>query len=97
MTASRNFYFGFLTERLPVSLDILTGEPGAQERIDAVAERYAGTHADTDGTWALQTGGLALQAGGASGSLVPALRSMVEESEIAANWRPPYGLALLLR
>jgi class 3 adenylate cyclase/tetratricopeptide (TPR) repeat protein len=94
VAASRNFYFGFLADRLKVSLDILTGRPGVQADIDALATRYAGTHADTSGTWALQTGGLALQSG-RFGDFVPALRSMLEDSEIAENWRPPFGLALL--
>ena len=57
VSASQNFYFGFLVERLGVSLDILTGREGVQAEIDAVAERYAGTHADTAGSWSLQTGG----------------------------------------
>jgi len=96
ITASRNFYFGFLAERMLASLDVLTGQPGVQARIDAVAERYAGTHADTTGTWALQTGGLAYQSGGL-GDLAPSLRAMIEESEITSNWRPPLGLAMLAR
>jgi class 3 adenylate cyclase/tetratricopeptide (TPR) repeat protein len=94
VSASQNFYFGFLVERLAVSLDILTGRAGVQAEIDSVAERYAGTHADTSGSWSLQTGGLALQTGGL-GTFEPALREMIEGSSIAVNWQAPYGLALL--
>jgi hypothetical protein len=94
VSASQNFYFGFLVERLTVSLDILTGRDDVQAEIDAVAERYAGTHADTSGSWSLQTGGLALQRGDL-GMFVPALREMIEASTIAVNWQAPYGLALL--
>jgi hypothetical protein len=94
VASSRNFYFGFLTDRLRASIAILCDEEDAQARIDAVAQRYAGTHADTTGTWALQVGGLALQRG-TLGDLAPALRSMVEESEVGSNWSAAYGLALL--
>lgn len=96
VTASQNFYFGFLAERLDVSLDVLTCAPGVQGRIDALAARYEGTHADTSGTWALQTGGVARQAG-TLGELAPAMRSMVEGSDVGGNWMAPYGLALLDR
>jgi class 3 adenylate cyclase/tetratricopeptide (TPR) repeat protein len=94
VAASKNFYFAFLAERFGVSLDLLAGRPEVQAAIDALARRYADTHADTSGTWSLQTGGVALQAG-ALGAFEPALRAMVEKSDVAANWKPPYGLALL--
>jgi tetratricopeptide (TPR) repeat protein len=94
VTASQNQYFGFLVERLSVSIDVLTRHPDAQSRIDALAARYDGTRADTAGTWSLQTGALTRQVGGLGG-FAPALRTMLEESAIAATWRAPYGLALL--
>ncbi|HEY5859801.1 MAG TPA: cyclic nucleotide-binding domain-containing protein, partial [Actinomycetota bacterium] len=61
--ATHNQYFEFLGDRLTLSIDIALGEPGTQARIDALAVRHQATHADTDGTWALQIGGLAYQAG----------------------------------
>jgi tetratricopeptide (TPR) repeat protein len=91
---SRNFYFRFLADRLSISLDILTGQPGVQVRVDELAARYADTHADTDGTWALQTGGLAFQAG-TLGTLVPAIRTVVATSVLGPIWRGPLGVALL--
>jgi hypothetical protein len=94
LAAAHNPYFGFLAERLSVSIDILTGRPEVQELIDALAERYAGTYADTTGTWSLQTGALALQRG-EFGGLAPVVQTMVDESETGANWKPPLGLALL--
>ena len=51
VATARNFYFGFLVERLSTSLDVLCGVPGAQTRVDALAAGYAGTHADTSGTF----------------------------------------------
>jgi hypothetical protein len=94
VSASQNFYFAFLVERLAVSLDILQCRPGAAARIDALANRHNGRHADTEGTWALQTGGCAHQQG-RLGEFAPALREMVERSDVAANWRAPLALAML--
>jgi hypothetical protein len=65
-----------------------------QAQIDALATRYEGTHADTSGTWSLQTGGVALQAG-ALDDLAPALGAMMTSSHIGANWKAAYALALL--
>ncbi len=92
--ASRNAYFGFLRDRLLVSLDLLACAPDVQDAIDALAARYEGTHADTAGTWALQTGGVAFQQGRLA-DLVPVLQGLVEESVLAPVWRAPLGLALL--
>jgi tetratricopeptide (TPR) repeat protein len=94
VTKSQNPYFGFLADRLLVSFDVLAARPGVQDEVDALAAKYAGTHADTTGTWSLQSGGLALQRG-ELGALAPAIRTMMEQSEIARNWKPPLGLALL--
>ena len=93
VAASHSFYFGFLTDRLAVALDVLSGRPGVQAQIDAVAERYAATHADTSGTWSLQTGGVAWQSG-SLGDLVSMLQATIEQSDLA-SWKPAYGLALL--
>ncbi len=94
ITLSRNFYFRFLTERLTLSLDALTGAPGIQERIDDLAARYEASHADTEGTWSLQTGKLAFEAG-QLGALADTIRSMIDASSISSSWTAAYGLALL--
>jgi hypothetical protein len=94
-TATQNAYYGFLAERLDVSLDIFASRPEAQVRIDELAERYASHHADTTGTWSLQTGSLALQAG-TLGELVSTVETLVQNSDIGANWTAAHGLALLL-
>jgi hypothetical protein len=91
---SRNFYFRFLVERLTVSLDVLTGRPNVQTAIDDLAVRYANSHADTAGTWSVQTGTFALQAG-RLGTLADTLQSMVAESTVPSNWVAAHGLALL--
>lgn len=92
VTASQNTYFGFLVARLRTSLDLYTGQPDMQARIDALAEAYAGFHADTSGTWAVQTGYLALSRG-TFATVAPALEVLLEESSIQ-NWTIAYGLAL---
>lgn len=92
VTATHNPYFAFLVERLLVSIAIATGEPGVQARVDALAHRFGSTHADTAGTWALQTGMLALQRG-VFGGLVPTLRTMVEGRP--GIWMAPFGMALV--
>lgn len=94
IAASRNFYFGFLADRLSTSLDVLCGVDGTKERIDDLARRYDGTHADTFGTFALQTGALALQAGTLA-DLLPVLQALVDSSHVGLTWRAPLGLALL--
>ena len=58
---SRNFYFAFLAERLPISIDVARCRPDVAADIDRLATTYAGTYADTDGTWALHTGARALR------------------------------------
>ncbi|HYF46155.1 MAG TPA: AAA family ATPase, partial [Acidimicrobiales bacterium] len=40
VTASQNFYFRFLTERLLVSIDLLRCEPGTASRVDELARQY---------------------------------------------------------
>ncbi|MDP2291022.1 MAG: AAA family ATPase [Actinomycetota bacterium] len=89
---ARNFYLGFLAERLSTSLDILCGRADVQVAIDALAERYAGTHADTVGTWSVQTGGVAWQRGGL-GALVPTVRELIGQGSVS-NWLAAYGLAM---
>lgn len=93
--ATHNFYFRFLVERFLLSLDILAGRGDAQAGVDALAAEYGDTHADTAGTWSIQTGGIAIQAG-RLGALAPALAAMTEESSVGANWTGAYGLALAL-
>lgn len=91
---SRDFYFRFLVERLTLSLDQLTGAPEMQQRIDDLAARYEGSHADTQGTWSIQTGKLAFDAG-QLGALADTIRSMIDASTVSSNWTAAYGLALL--
>lgn len=94
IAASRNFYFQFLVDRLVVTLNLLAGHPDMQEQIDQLAATYADSHADTSGTWALQTGVLAQQEG-RLGTLASYLGEMASNSNLPANWRAAYGLALL--
>lgn len=94
LPATNNQYFEFLGERLILSIDIARGESGTQDRIDALAARHATTHADTDGTWALQVGGLAYQAG-TLGSMVPVISSMLD-GPLARTWRAALALAHLM-
>ena len=93
--ATQNQYFGFLVERLSVSLDILTGQPDVQER-DRRARRALrrAPRPTPPAPGRCRPAGCARQFGGL-GDFAPALRTMIEESEIAATWRAPYGLALL--
>ena len=91
LPTTNNQYFEFLGERLILSIDIARGEPGTQDRIDALAARHAMTHADTDGTWALQVGGLAYQAG-TLGAMVPAIATMLDGPH-ARTWRAALALA----
>lgn len=93
--ATHNFYFRFLVERFLLSLDILVGRGDAQAAVDALAAEYGDTHADTAGTWSIQTGGIAIQAG-RLGALAPALAAMTEKSSVGGNWTGAYGLALAL-
>ncbi|MEQ1872527.1 MAG: AAA family ATPase [Ilumatobacteraceae bacterium] len=92
--ASRNFYFQFLVDRMNVSLNLLACKPDMQQQIDQLAAKYADRHADTAGTWALQTGILANQEG-RLGELTEPLRAMVADSNLPASWNAAYGLALL--
>ncbi len=93
VAATRNFYFGFLADRLRTSLHVLVNRPDAQRAVDELAQRYSGTYADTPGTWALQTGGLAVQRG-RLGDLVAAIEALLVHSELGDTWRSAYGLAL---
>ena len=91
---SRNQYFEFLAERLLLSIDIARCAPGCTERIDDLAARYVDTYADTTGTWALQTGGLAYH-DGSLGSLVDVIATMTEGPH-ARTWRAALALAHLM-
>jgi hypothetical protein len=92
VTASQNFYFGFLVDRLHVALAILRGEDHLQARVDELAAGYDATHADTKGTWALQTGALAHTAG-QLGDLLPMIEDMVDQSQQGTVWNAPLALA----
>jgi class 3 adenylate cyclase len=91
--ATRNDYFRFLTERLALSIDILRGADDAQARIDDLAIRFGATHADTDGTWALQSGGLAYQAGTLH-LMLNSIEAMTAGNQ-ARTWTAAQALALL--
>lgn len=87
-------YFEFICERLLLSIDIARGEPGVMERVDALAERHGPTYADTDGTWALQIGGLAHQAG-TLGGMRSTIESMIEGPH-SRTWRAALALSQLV-
>jgi class 3 adenylate cyclase/tetratricopeptide (TPR) repeat protein len=93
VTAAQNVYFEFLVDRLAVTLDVFTGAPDAQARVDDLARRYAGTYADTTGTWAIQSGYLA-RTEGRLAEVIPTVRAMVE-GEGVSNWQSAFGLALV--
>ena len=82
-------YFEFLAERLILSIDLARGEPGVAARIDALAERHGPTHADTEGTWALQVGFLTYQAG-TLGTMIATVETLVGGSH---TWRAALALA----
>lgn len=92
-TESRNRYFSFLAERLPISIDVARCRPGVAAEVDRLATTYASTYADTDGTWALHTGARALQVG-TLGSMVGVLQA-VGASSIPGAWKQALGLAQL--
>lgn len=91
--ATRHEYFEFLRDRLLLSIDIVQCRPGVQDRIDALAARHAGTYADTDGTWAIQVGALAYQAG-ELGGMTSTIAAMVEGPH-SRTWRAALALANL--
>ena len=88
---TKNQYFAFLADRLLISIDILLGEPGIQERVDGLLQRFGATHADTDGSWALQTGGLSYYAGTLH-SMINAIEAMTA-SPLARTWTAALALA----
>lgn len=94
LPATNNQYFEFLGDRLIVSIDIACGEQGAQLGIDALAARHAASVADTDGTWALQTGALAYQAG-TLGTMVPVIIDMVGGPH-SGTWPAALALAQMM-
>ncbi len=91
--ATRNDYFRFLTERLMLSIDIVRGADDAQARVDDLAIRFGASHADTDGTWALQSGGLAYQAGTLH-LMLNSIEAMTAGNQ-ARTWTAAHALALL--
>ena len=91
--ATKNAYFEFLTERLLLSIDIARCAPDAPGRVDDLLHRFGATHADTDGTWALQTGGLSVQAGTLD-QMLNAVQAMTAGNQ-ARTWTSAYALALM--
>jgi hypothetical protein len=96
VSVDRTLFHRFLVERFLVSIDLYTAKADVQRDIDALLERYADNHADTEGTWALQTAGLALQHG-TMAAMADGMKAVIDASPIAPNWMPAYGLALLGR
>jgi hypothetical protein len=90
---SAYFYWRFLAERFRVSLDAYQCRPDVQTSIDDLAQRYADTHADTVGTWAVQSVGVARQQG-RLGTMAEAMRGALEQSAVRPNWFGVYGSAL---
>lgn len=90
LPATHNQYFEFLTDRLLLAIDIATDEPDAEARVDALVARHEQTHADTTGTWALQTG-FRLYRAGSLGDFVPAIEAMLA-GPLNRTW--PAALAL---
>ena len=90
---TKNQYFAFLTERLVLSIDMRRCVPGVQDRVDGLLQRFNPTHADTDGTWALQTGLLAYQAGTLD-QMLHALQAMTAGTK-AKTWTAAHAIALL--
>ena len=91
--ASRNPYFEFLADRLILSIDIARCRPGTAARVDELLLQHAATYADTEGTWALQTGWHAWRAG-TLGDMTPALEAMTT-GEKARTWIAALALARL--
>lgn len=94
VSATRTLYFRYLVERLLVSIAIYRAEPDLQIEIDALAARHDGTNADTGGTWALQTAGLALHQGTLA-TMADGMKAVIESSALGQRWMPAYGLARL--
>lgn len=90
---NRNPYFAFLAERLMLSIDIIRGVPGCQQRVDDLLDRFGATHADTDGTWALQTGGLAYQTG-TMHHMLNTIQAMTA-GNLGRTWTSAQAIALL--
>lgn len=88
---AHNEYYVFLTERLLLSIDIAQGRDGVRDRIDALAVRHADSIADTDGTWALQVGGLAYEDGTFAG-MATSLAGMLDGPH-ARTWSAALALA----
>jgi class 3 adenylate cyclase len=89
----RNGYFTYLAERLVLSIDIARCEPDAADRVDDLHTRYTGGYYDTSGTWAVQTGGLAVHTG-TLGELVNSMQAMTTGQQ-ARTWTAALAMARL--
>ena len=92
IAAARNEYFAFLTERLVLSIDIFRGDPSAQARIDELFARFASSLADSEGTWAAHTGGVAYQ-NGTLDRMLNSIQAMTASNQIRP-WTAAQALAL---
>ena len=92
--ATRNEYYEFLTERLVLTIDLARSAPGVPERVDEFLQRFGATQVDTEGTWMLQVGCLALHAG-TFGEMISAAQAMTTGPQ-ARMWTSAHALALLL-
>ncbi len=82
----------FLVQRLRLTIDILRSEPGAQQRVDELFQRFGALLVDAEGTWMIQTALLAYQAG-VLGDLVGSLQSMTTGPQ-ARMWAAGLAVAL---
>ena len=92
--ASRSFYFGFLSRRLEVAFDIFACVSDAGARVDRLFEDSSATQADSQGTWAIQQGGLARHSG-TLGTLVAVMDNAADAHTAFPAWHLARGLALL--
>ncbi|MEP6298842.1 MAG: cyclic nucleotide-binding domain-containing protein, partial [Ilumatobacter sp.] len=87
-------YFDFLVERFILAIDIARGASELAQRVDALAARHADSHADTDGTWALQVGGIAIQSGRLD-TMIPVISTMLDGPH-SNTWRAGLAIAHLM-
>jgi class 3 adenylate cyclase len=91
--ATRSSYFGFVVQRLLLTIGIFRSEPGAQARVDVLFQRYGTSQVDAEPTWMIQTAVLAYQAG-TMGHLVNPLQAMTAGAQ-SRMWAAGLAVALL--
>ena len=91
--ASRSGYYGFLLERMLLTISIFRSEPDGQARIDELFQRFGPTQVDAEPSWMIQTAVLSYQAG-TMGQLVNSLQAMTAGTQ-ARMWAAGLAVALL--